>query len=173
MKNAENSFPVVARFRKSWMPLEIVVRIVLQHEPAAGFQQVKRKNEVGYFGNVGQGVRRPGKNVVVLLPAGGNKAKHIGADNAEAGFYLKRLCCFAHKLHAAVEFVHISDVGAASGDEFITMIARAAKEIEHLNVFKIKVIVQYIEQTFFGKVCSRAGGPVVGRREEPPAFEFS
>lgn len=155
------------------MALKVVVRIVLQYQPAIGLEHPSGQYEIGYLRDVGQRVRRPGKNVVVLTAIGGNKSEYIGPNDADEVGYTQLLRCFAHEIDAAGKFIYISHLGTASGDKLIAMAACTPKKVEHFDFLKVEVVVDDVEQALLGKVGSGAGGPVVGRRTKAPAFKFS
>jgi hypothetical protein len=90
------------------------------------------------------------------------KLKHIRLDDAYFIFYLKVLSCLGHKSYTTRKLIDVGHIIATSGDELIGMIARATEEIEHRRSFKIYFIIEHIEKTFFGKVCSRSCRPVFG-----------
>lgn len=51
------------------------------------------------------------------------------------------------------------------------MIAGATEEVKYFKGFKIERVFEDVEQSFFGKVCGRAGGPFICWRMKPSAFE--
>ena len=152
---------------------EIVVRIVLQHKNTVGQQHVFPQYQIrnGVYG--GQGVRWPGKNIVVLLGAVFDKTEHIHLHDFKLCLYVELLRRFAHKLHGGREFVHIGNIFATARDELVAVAAGAAEEVEHFGRLKIEDIVQDIKKCLFRVVRCRARGPMVGWRVKAPALKFS
>ena len=155
------------------MVAEIVLLVVLHHEKAVGEQHIFFKNQVGNNVDGGQGIWRPGKDVVVLRGGISDKPENIHLKNMQAGFDIQLLGDFSDKLNAGGKLIYVGGIRAATGDKLIAMTPRATEQIQHFYGFKIKAVIQDIEQRLLGNIRSRPRWPIVGGRIEPPALKFS
>lgn len=155
------------------MGFEAVVLIVLQDEPTAWLQQFFLKNQIWQRINGGQGVRRACKNIIESSGCPFDEFEYVGEGDFYKILYIKLFGCFLYEFHAGGKVVHVRDILAAPRYEFIAVAAGASEKVEYLNCFKVEVIVQNVEQSFFGKIGGRAGWPFVCRRVKAASFEFT
>lgn len=153
------------------MILKIVLRIVLQHQPATGLQQLFLQNDIRNLRNVRQWVRRACEYIVVLMCIRLNEAEDIAPDNAHELTYPQLFGCLINKLYTADELVYVRNIAATPRDKLIAVAARTSKQVEHLYLFKFKMIAYNIEKTLLGVIRCGPCGPVVCRRIKSPAFK--
>lgn len=176
---------------------EVVFLSVLENEDAAFGQQTGAKHEVGYFGQLWQGVGRVGEDEVEspLVPVGlfncvgaAFKVRLLLRRVRVCGGFLQVSECvgsqegvvvgidFVHALAdeagmVAVEF-HADDVAAASGEQFERDASGAGKEVECAASVEVDVSAEHVEDVLFGKVSG--GSCLKGAWDvESPSFVFS
>lgn len=153
------------------MILKIVLRIVLQHQPATGLQQLFLQNDIRNLRNVRQWVRRASEYIVVLVGIRLNETEDITPDDAQELTYPQLFSGLINKLYTADELVYVCNIAATPRDKLIAMAARTSKQVEHLYLLKFKMVAYNIEKTLLGVIRRRPCGPVVCRRIESPAFK--
>lgn len=172
-ENTENSFAVVALFFIKRMIFKRMVGVVFQYQPATRVEHLLVEDKRGNLVDGGQRIGWTGKDIIIAGHTGLDEFKHIGPHDLNLIGDMQRLGSFFYKIHTGRKFVNIRYICAASRDKLITVVAGAAEKIEHFDFFKIKLVLQNIEQPLLRIIGCRAGGPVVCRRMKTPPLEFS
>lgn len=170
----EDRFTVIPLLGTAWVFSKIVMGVGLEYEQATGRQEARRKNQVRNFRDIWQRIRRAGKNVSVRLPHRPfHELKNVHPENLDVFFNAEGLDGTLHELDRRAVFIHVRNVRTTTADELIIVGTRPAKEIKETLVFKVEPIIQDVKQPFLSVVRCGPGGPVVCRRGETAAFEFS
>jgi len=107
----------------------------------------------GDFLQVFQIIGGIGKNNMVLLFANLNKPENIHTYRVNS-FQIHFLCYFSDKPDRPGIVVHQIDFGASARGKFKTYAACSTEQVQHQDVFKIKMIGQNIKQCFPGEIGS-------------------
>lgn len=152
--------------------IEFGVFGMFDDEHAAFVQQFPFKNQNNQFFKslLVYAIRRIGENHVVVSAVFFQEFKHIAFDGGN--IELKFLGGFFDEVHAAEIRVDAGQVVTAARSEFVTDVPCARKQIQHLELRKIEMVVQDIEQCFLAHVGRGAHRQVFGC-SDPPSFIFS
>ena len=144
---------------------------MLEHEDAAGSQQVAVEDEFGKGGELFEGVGRVGKNQVELAVATLQETKHVAAHQYGIGVTDTLHALADERMVGTVEF-HAHHLGTASRQQFERDAAGSRKEVEGVSTVEVYVTVEHIEDILLGEV---GGGTCLERtgHVEPAAFVFS
>ena len=151
---------------------KVLLRSVLKDKESVLLEQALRKDDVGQFGQLRQGVGRIGKDEVELLAALRHELKGITAYG-QACLVLKLVEKLLDEAMVSSVKLHANDATATSADEFERDASRAGEEVESCRLLaEVDVGLQDIEEILLGKVrrgpCREATGHV-----EVPAFVFA
>jgi hypothetical protein len=154
------------------MIVKLIFLAVLKNEDTVGLEQLMSEYQVGNLRQLFEGIRRIGKDEVVLFVTSLDEAEHI--------FTERHTFLRLHLAHHLTDermmrrlLLHADHTVAASRQEFETDASRSREQVESGDaVFEVHHIVQHIEQALFREVGRRAGlkGP---RYIEMPMLVYS
>lgn len=148
----------------------IIAWCMFQDEPAVFVQQSFFKYLARQFVDAGEGIRRTREYKIESFRAGIDELEDIRLHD----LHMPELQFFRSSLNKSKHlriFFHDRQVGYAAGSELITYTAGTAKEIERLQRFKIKFMLENVKQAFLGNIRGRACiGHIAGRVEFSPAM---
>lgn len=99
------------------------------------------------------------KNKIELAAAKTKVAEHIALLRPHH-LLVQALCRFVDKLHALEILLNSRHRSAAPRDKLQADVARAGKEVKHLQPLKVNHIIQHVEQALLGIVGGRPHGQV-------------
>ena len=146
---------------------EIGIFAVLNHKPAAFFENVLTEYHIRQGRQLLQGVRRVSEDKVVLRTAGGKELKHIPSDDGQVT-YAELLAAGNNPVLLHMRNLHRRHFPCSPADALDTYTACSGKEIQHVNAFKIHPIIEQIKQTLLGEVGCRPRGDIFRGRQSPP-----
>ena len=140
---------------------EVVGLAVFEDEESAVGQCARAHDEVGELAELGQGIGGVCKDEGELFGAAGEVFEHVAPDSdgsgiAQGGEHL------ANEAEMLVVFLDADDAPGSAREELEGDAARAAKEVEGMEAFKVEVGTEDVEEVLLGEVgggsCLEGGG---------------
>ena len=122
------------------MRLEGILLAVLQDEKSVFFQQAVGEDQIGDGLQIGQFVRRVGKDKVELLTAVSHILEYI-APNRKAFVRIHLAHHFADKSIMVTVFLYTNDLFTSARDQFDADATRPGKKIERTHMIFLEVEV--------------------------------
>ena len=134
---------------------EVVVLTMFEDKDAVILQQSFLEDDVRDGRQFFESVWRIGKDEVVLLTTGLQKAEHIATKGFNGGVPLELLeTLLDEAVMVAVEF-DADDAGASPREQFEGDAARACEEVEGFGTVEVDVLHQHVEDVLLGKIGGR------------------
>ena len=142
-----------------------VVLAMLEDEHAALGKHSLAQDEVGQFGQTGEGIGRIGEDEVEGVVALFNVAEHIGTQGYPVVF-LELLLYLIYMSVVQRLALHRDDAPAAARHKLKADASGAGEEVEHVvALLQVNEVVEYVEEVLLGKVRRGACFEVAGHLE--------
>lgn len=168
-EECKNSSAVIFHPFKMGMVLVIVPGRMLQYKYTIWRQHILFEDQHGQVVDILQGIRRPGKDKIILLGVLLHEFEHVAFYDMQLVADAQFFGCFLYEIDITLVALHQYQFSRAPRCQFITYAACAAEDVACPGPFDIHHIVQDVEEALFCNIGSGSCGGVGWRAKPAPA----